>query len=166
MELIESDKERNQGPLPEPEPRYQTTTLPVEKTEHGQTWVRLAVSLVAAVVLIILIILLARWIYHKAHNHSGPGAPAKSPAVSVNNPAKKQAASSNESGNSSGSSSTSNSTSSNSSGSSAASNSNSSSAAQITNTGPGDVAAIFVGASLAAGGLHYLISIRRFARNS
>lgn len=149
MELIESESKSEQGALPEPEPRYQTASLPVEKSEHGQTWVRLAAATVLAVILVILIVLLARWIYHKAHNHSGPSTSTSqnTPAASVNNPpAASRPSSPDNSSSSSGSS--------------------KSSSGQITNTGPGDVAAIFIGASLAAGGLHYLISVRRFAKNS
>ncbi len=168
MELIESQEEKNQGPLAEPEPRYQTGTLPVEKTEHGQTWVRLAAAIVLGVILIVLIVLLARWIYHKAHNHAEPNPPTSqnTPAVSSNNPPASPAPGS-QPGSPSGSSSSSSSAS-NSSGSSSSSSSNAgkSTPSQITNTGPGDVAAIFVGASLVAGGLHYLISVRRFAKNS
>lgn len=159
MELIESEAEKNQGPLAEPEPRYQTTTLPVERTEHGHAWARLAAAIVLGVILIVLIVLLARWIYHKAHNHASPTPPTSqnTPALSANNPPASptpNSESSNTSGGSTGSSS---------------SNANSGAGpnpSQITNTGPGDVAAIFVGASLVAGGLHYLITLRRFAKNS
>jgi uncharacterized membrane protein YgcG len=154
VELIESEADKEQGTLPEPEPRYRTANLPVERTEHGQAWVRIVAAAVLAVILIVIIVLLARWIYHKAHNNTTPPTTRKGPSASVNNPPAKPAPSSN-------------SNSSSNSGSSGNSNgSGNSSAGQIANTGPGDVAAIFAGASLAAGGLHYLISVRRFAKNS
>lgn len=159
MELIESEAEKNQGPLAEPEPRYQTTTLPVARTEHGHAWARLAAAIVLGVILIVLIVLLARWIYHKAHNHASPTPPTSqnTPALSANNKSASPEPSSQPS-NPSG-------TSSNSSNPNTKSNATSN-PSQITNTGPGDVAAIFVGASLVAGGLHYLITVRRFAKNN
>jgi len=164
VELIESEQEKNQGPLPEPEPRYQTTTLPVQRTEHGQAWARLAAAIVLGVILIVLIVLLARWIYHKAHNHASPSTSTSqnTPSLSANNKSASPTPNSNSSNPSGGASSSSSSnTSSNS-----ARNNTTTSPSQITNTGPGDVAAIFVGASLVAGGLHYLISVRRFAKSS
>lgn len=170
MELIESEQEKNQGPLAEPEPRYQTTTLPVERTEHGHAWARLAAAIVLGVILIVLIVLLARWIYHKAHTNAPTTSPTsqKQPALSANNKPANPAPGS-ESNNPSSNSSSSSSSNTNSGATANASTTTNNSAAnpsQITNTGPGDVAAIFVGASLVAGGLHYLITVRRFARNS
>lgn len=158
MELIEeTEAEKQQGRLPEPEPRYKTAVLPVKRTEHGQAWIRLAAAIVGAVILVILIVLLARLIYHKAHNHATPNTPAaqNTPAVSNNKQPASTApkATSNSSSNSSGSS-------------AATPSTGTKSTTQLTNTGPGNVVAIFVGSSLAAGGLHYLISVRRFAKSS
>ncbi|HET6864153.1 MAG TPA: hypothetical protein VFH37_03080 [Candidatus Saccharimonadales bacterium] len=157
MELIEeTEAEKQQGRLPQPEPRYNTAILPVKRTEHGQAWVRLAAAIVGAVILVILIVLLARFIYHKAHNHATPNTPTaqNTPAVSNN----KQPAST-------APKSTSNS-SSNSSSTTTTQPTSTKSTTQLTNTGPGNVVAIFVGSSLIAGGLHYLISVRRFAKDS
>lgn len=158
MELIEeTEAEKRQQALPEPEPRYQTSTLPVKKTEHGQAWARLAAAIVAAIILIVLIVLLARWIYHKAHNHAtgGTSTTQTRPSASVNNPSSSSASgqsSSNSSANSSGSSNQ------------TGTSNNPTTPGQITNTGPGDVAAIFLASSLAAAGLHYIVSVRRFAK--
>ncbi|HET7827263.1 MAG TPA: hypothetical protein VFK97_00145 [Candidatus Saccharimonadales bacterium] len=149
MELIESEPESEQGSLPKPEPRYKPANLPVKRTDQGQTWLRLAAATVAAIILVILIVLLARWIYLKAHNHATPATPA-TPAVQAPSAVPKKP------------SKTSGGTSNNSNNKPASPNSN----PQITNTGPGNTAAIFVGASLVAGGLHYVISVRRFAKNS
>ena len=175
MELVETEPVEQKTALAEPEPRYRTAEVPVEKTENGHAWLRILAGVLLAIILIILIVLLARWIYHKAHDNSQP-APAtsqKSPASSSNNSTQSGTQSANNSGSGS-SSSSSNGSSSNSSSSSSSSTSSGSSASglhpssnpsQVSNTGPGNVAAIFVGTSLAVAGLHYLISVRRFARN-
>jgi cytoskeletal protein RodZ len=153
VELIEKEPEE-QGVLPEPEPRYHTASLPVEKSEHGQSIVRILASILVGLILIVLIVLLARWIYHKAH-HASENTPPPSTTLKVpSNSSDKntgvsrpgsgapQTASPNNSSSPSATSSTTN--------------------QQITNTGPGDVAAIFVGATLAAAGLHYILSVRKF----
>lgn len=152
MELIENESV-GQGVLPEPEPRYQTATLPVEKSEHGQSIVRILASILVGLILIVLIVLLARWIYHKAHHSTvvtPPVTTQNTPETSPNRPASgaqpssgtPQTASPNNSPGTTPNSST-----------------------QITNTGPGDVAAIFIGVTLAAAGLHYILSIRKFSRD-
>jgi cytoskeletal protein RodZ len=153
VELIENGP-LEQGVLPEPEPRYHTAILPVEKSEHGQSIVRILASILVGLILIVLIVLLARWIYHKAHHASEnvpPSTTLKVPASSskpTNNNAQPQpgtgtppTASPNN-----------------------ASNPPTGSNTQITNTGPGDVAAIFVGTTLAAAGLHYILNVRKFSR--
>lgn len=149
MELIESEAEP-QGPLPEPEPRYQTAALPIEKTEHGQAWLRLLAAILIGLVLVVLLVLLARWIYHKSHHavqtpvttsqKSGAQSNLKAtPGGQTQTTTPTPQPSSNNTSNSSTSSGT----------------------TQITNTGPGNVAAIFVGTSLAAAGLHFIVSLRR-----
>ena len=153
MELIEDEKEVN-GVLPEPEPRYHTATLPEGRTEHGQSLVRLAVAIVAGIILIILIVLLARWIYHAAHNSE----PTPTPAPSVSTPATSNTDQNQPSSSNSGSAPT-------------ASPNNqpaasSSSQTKLPNNGPGDVIGIFIGASLAAAGLHYIVSLRRFVKDA
>lgn len=152
MELIQSE---DNVPV-EAEPRYvhETATMPVERTEHGQTWVRLIASILGALILIVLIVLLARWIYHASHSKAVP-----TPAASQNTPAKSAANSNNtaqpapNAANPSARPGTSAGT-------------VTPNGPQITNTGPGNTAAIFVGASLAAAGLHYIISVRRFSKNA
>jgi len=157
VELIENEPTQ-QGVLPEPEPRYHTASLPAEKSEHGQSIVRILASILVGLILVVLIVLFARWIYHKAHHASETTPPSttsqQTPAASSNNntnPARPSSSGSSAASNSS--SSTGNSTSS------------SSANQQITNTGPGDVAAIFAGVTFAAAGLHYIVSIRRFNRS-
>ena len=152
MELIESERPQTTA-LAEPEPRYHTASLPIEKTEHGHSLLRTLAAILVGLVLIVLIVLLARWIYHKAHHTSvvapAPSTSRQTPATSSNNNASGAAPSS---GNPSAPAA--NTPSAPSTGSS-----------QITNTGPGDVAAIFVGTALAAAGLHYIISVRKFNKN-
>ena len=154
MELIQSEQPKV---AVEPEPRYHTASLPANKTEHGQTWLRTLVAILVGLVLVVLIVLLARWIYHKSHHavvgtsNTSQQSAAKSSAKTASNaqPATNGSGTSQPTSSSSGSAATrpsTNSTSPNS---------------QITNTGPGDVAAIFIGTSLAAASLHYIVSIRR-----
>jgi cell division protein FtsN len=152
VELIDSEKDES-TPLAEPEQRYRPLTT--EKNGRGQNWLRLLVAGLIGVILVILIVLFARWVYHKTHHKVQPA-----PTVSQNTPAK---ASNNN--NVSGAQ-PSNNSSSQSSGnpSNTTGTSGSTSNTQITNTGPGDVAAIFAGTALAAAGLHYIISIRRFGK--
>jgi len=151
VELIENEAPA-QGVLPEPEPRYHTETLPSEKTEHGQGIVRIIAAILAGIILIVLIVLLARWIYHSAHHTEvtpPPSTSLKTPAASSNN---KTGGARPSGGNTPAPAANTPST-------------PSAGSSQITNTGPGDVAAIFAGTVLAAAGLHYIISIRRFSQN-
>jgi hypothetical protein len=151
MELIESETE-SQGPLPEPELRPKTAALPIEKNQRGQTWLRILAAILIGLVLVVLIVLLARWIYHKSH-HSVQTPPATS--LKSGDQSNLKVSGGDQSQDISGSTSKT--------GSSNASTppSNSPGSPQITNTGPGDVVAMFVGTSLAAAGLHFIVSLRR-----
>lgn len=159
MELIENQPQE-QAVLPEPEPRYHTEVLPVKHQEHGQAWLRTLVSILVGLILIVLIVLLARWIYHKAHHSS---VTVTTPPTSQNSPAQSS------SGAASGSQPASNTSRSgqpapaNNSNPSAPAATNSSN--NLPNSGPGDVAAVFAGTSLAVAGLHYIVSVRRFGRS-
>lgn len=162
MELIENEP-LEQGVLAEPEPRYHTATLPTEKSEHGQSIVRILASILVGLILIVLIVLLARWIYHKAHHASEtvtPPTTQQTPATSSNRNTNGAKPSTGNTQPSTGTPQTS--TPSNTSNPTPSSNNTNT---QITNTGPGDVAAIFVGTTLAAAGLHYIINLRRFSKN-
>ena len=153
MDLIQSDQ--TNAPV-EAEPRYvpTTATLPIERTEHGHAWLRLVATILAAIILIAVIVFLARWIYHSSHKKAvgTTSTTLKVPAASSSSNTSQTPAAPTSSSNppqtSSGTPTTPGVTN-----------------TQITNTGPGNVAAIFVGSSLAAAGLHYIISIRRFSRN-
>jgi hypothetical protein len=149
VDLIQNEETR--APV-EAEPRYvpATATLPIEKTEHGQAWLRLVATVLGAIILIAIIVLLARWIYHASHHKAvGTTSTSQTPKASTNLKVSGQAAGSTDNNTASSSTNTNPATPN----------------PQITNTGPGNVAAIFVGSSLAAAGLHYIISLRRFSRN-
>jgi cytoskeletal protein RodZ len=160
VELIENEP-KEQGSLPEPEPRYHTEVLPLNREEHGQTWLRTLVSILVGLILIVLIVFLARWIYHKAHNSSvtvtTPPTSQNAPAPSSNNTSGSQPANTKPA---TAAPATTPPNGSASSPAPAAANSN------LPNSGPGAVAAIFAGTSLAAAGLHYVINLRRLNRSN
>jgi len=158
VELIENEP-IEQSVLPEPEQRYHTATLPVEKSEHGQGLIRIVASILVGLILIVLIVLLARWIYHKAH-HASETTPPPSTTLKVPSSA---SSNKNTSGSRPGSGTPQTASPNNSSNSTSTPSTNNQ---QITNTGPGNVAAIFVGTTLAVAGLHYIISLRRFNQTS
>lgn len=157
MELIDSEED-NKTALPEPEPRYRSASATVNNDQGGQAWLRILAAILVGLILVILIVLLARWVYHRVHHNATP-VPATSQQSPANSSASKtsgaQPAANSNSAPAQSSGSASNSTSS-------PSSSQTGTSTKLTNTGPGDVAAIFVGTALAAAGLHYIISLRRF----
>jgi cytoskeletal protein RodZ len=164
VELLEDDQDKPSIAV-EPELRPKTVVLPTEN-EHGQSWPQIIAAIVVAIVLIVLLVLLARWVYHRVHSNS-PTVPntssANSQKLSSNNSPAPGASPANPNSRSSAGSSSSNPGSPPSS--SSSNNQNSPPANQkITNTGPGNVIAIFVGASLASAGLHFIINLRRANR--
>jgi cytoskeletal protein RodZ len=167
MELFESDQDLSDNTTEttvsvEPEPRPKTAIVPVEN-EHGQSWPQIIAAILIAIVLIVLIVLLARWIYHRTHQNSTSGSNTGQ-KTTLNSPsAKNQSAAPNSNSHSSSPNPSSPSPSStpNPSNPSPSSSNNQ----KISNTGPGNVVAIFVGTSLVAAGLHFMISVRRFNRS-
>lgn len=151
MDLIQSEQEN--VPV-EAEPRYvsKTASLPAEKTEHGQAWLRILVISLATIVIIVLIVLFSRWVYQKINqkDQPAPAATQQTPAESSRN-AQEDSQPAGNAGGGSGPSTTPQ----------ANPNTPGANSPPIANTGPGDVVAIFVGTTLAAGGLHYLISMRK-----
>lgn len=155
-------------PAPLTPPPIETTTevhnevnadAPVEADEPAASrWLRAAISLIILVLLIIGLFLGGRWLYNTIFDNSdapapqvsGPGtAPGTNPAQTENGQKKDQA---------SGSASRD----SNDSQSSVASTTPTT-GGELPNSGPGSVLAIFVGTSLAAAGLHYIVNLRRSA---
>jgi cytoskeletal protein RodZ len=112
-----------------------------------------------AVIVVILLVLFARWLYHVAHNNSQPTQTGTASQSQSSSSLKKQTSKQPQSSSSAARSSSA-SSSSNSSTSSTSSNSNK----NLPNSGAGNVIVIFAGASLAAAGLHYMVSLRRQAR--
>jgi len=154
VELIKSDDDQNSEPAAEAlaEAKRPLTATSVETHRVRPSFLRWLAGIVVVVVLAFLIILLARWIYHVSHHNAKP-APANTKKLPTqpSGSLKNQAAQKPQSGQpNSGGAST-----------SGSSNSSNSPNSNLPNSGPGDVAAIFVGSGLAAGGLHFIWSVRR-----
>ena len=160
MEIIDNQPDE-QGRLAEPEPRYHTASLPVERTEQGHSWVQVLGVIIAGVILVILLVLLARWVYHKSHNKV-VRTPTTSQSSETGSAVRPQSGAQSAAGASNNSASTNTSGSA----SNAQKSSTTTSSSGLPNTGAGNVAGLFVGASLTAAGLHYIVSVRRSARKS
>ena len=131
------------------------TSDKIGRTEHGQSLAQTIAMVIVAIILVILLVLFARWIYHKVHHPSINGASTSANKPSKQSPNSSSSGPSHQNGPNSSSSNNQNSS----------STSNSSGSKALANTGPGNVAAIFVGSAIAAAGLHYIISLRRFNKN-
>jgi hypothetical protein len=138
---------------------YQTAPAIAENTpvinepQDGQSPVQLVVAIVAGIIIVILLVLLGRWIYHEAHKQPDNKVTITSGHSSQSKGARPSGGSaSNNSSTSSNSGTTSNPSG------SAPNNS-------LPNSGPGNVALIFAASAAAAAGLHYIISLRRTNKN-
>ncbi len=107
---------------------------------------RILAWIIGILIVAFLIILFARWVYHKAH-HTVQTVPANTKQL-PNRPS----GTSNQKGQNSQ---TANNSSSSSNPSASSQNTN------LPNSGPGQTMAIFAGASLSAAGIHYIITERR-----
>jgi hypothetical protein len=116
--------------------------------QEGRSWPLLALYGVAALLIAVGIVFGARAIYHHSKNKNGPTITQPSDTTKAPSQTSLTTPSTNQP--STGSNTTNNSASSSSSG-------------NLPNNGPGSVAAVFVGTSLLAGGLHYIITLRRAA---
>ncbi len=167
-------------PLPVPEPQFTqpanvTTNVSTDQPvvtpapthdfhEHeGRRWPIILLYLILAFLVAVLVVFAGRWIYRSA-THQGPkkvNQPASAnqnqtpapPPTATQSPTSGAANTPSSSTNSSASGSARNQTT----GQPAANG-------QLPNNGPGDVVAIFVGVAAAAGGLHYLYSLRKQGR--
>jgi hypothetical protein len=106
-------------------------------------WVALILYALGAFVIAVALVFGVRWIYRSIHHSNQTTAPQP---VSVSQPTKKSKSSS--SSNSSHQS---------------QSDSDSNGSQSLPDNGPGDVAALFVGTSAVAAGLHYFVRTRRFS---
>jgi cytoskeletal protein RodZ len=132
-------------------PAQSRADYPAKRSEDGQSILQTIIMIVAGLVLVILLVLFARWLYHKVHSSSSQ------PTVSVTSQPNDSGTASNQPGTSTQAQPSNNSNTSKSS-TSATPNSG------LPNSGPGNVVAIFAGSTLAAAGLHYIVSLRRFNR--
>ncbi|HSW78798.1 MAG TPA: hypothetical protein VLF88_02165 [Candidatus Babeliales bacterium] len=147
--LIESDE-------------VETDTVPVREVSisNRPSLLRMILFFLLAVVIVILFVLLARWIYHSVQDSGkNPTTTSSGQTTLSPNVSKEQSTQSQQNTQSSGNVNAPTSPNNPTTGSSGTKTNNT-----LPNNGPGDVAAVFVGASLAAGGLHYLIKVRRFSK--
>jgi len=158
MDLVESDKDAT---VEETTTRRVTDARP-NNQPAGLAWLRALSMILVAIILVVLIVLFARWVYHKVNHQT-----VKAPGISTTStPSTSSTKANPESGAASSGSSSSNSGQSSSSNTATNKPSSSSSTptnqtGQLPNNGPGNVATVFVGASLIAGGAHYVITTRR-----
>lgn len=134
-----------------PEPVYSENNPQSPQSEEGQSLLQTIIMIAAGIILVILLVLFARWLYHKVHhtakitNTGSQSQPAPSyPAPSSQPGANSQQPSTNNP---------------------SASGTTNTQANGLPNSGPGNVAAIFAASTLAAAGIHYIASLRRFAGN-
>ncbi|HET7529191.1 MAG TPA: hypothetical protein VFJ84_03115 [Candidatus Saccharimonadales bacterium] len=155
MKLIEEEEEKEKiAPPDEPpalEPPEASRSSVIEESEARTgvppviRWVILGII---ALIIIFLLVLFARWIYHSVHkNKPAVTGNTNTPTTSLNN---KIGSESPKNGSSSGS------------GNRQGSAASGSSGQKLPNNGPGNVVGLFAGSAIAAAGLHYIISLRRF----
>jgi cytoskeletal protein RodZ len=129
------------------EPADDLEVYRIHKPEDGQSLVQTIIMIIGGIILVVLLVLFARWVYHKVHNTDN--AANTSGTLQINEPS----SSSNPKPNTTTSptpSSTPQTTPQNN---------------ALPNNGPGNVIALFAGATLATAGLHYIISVRRFNKS-
>jgi cytoskeletal protein RodZ len=160
-----------------------SSELPESQIEYrdqnsGRRIVALIIYIILALAVAVLVVLAGRWIYHKVSNNSGPTPTAvtpqatnsgnktsPSPATPATPPpsasSKTRNSNQNKSNNSTGSSSGSSSSGSSANGKSTTPSPTTQPSPQPTslpNNGPGEVAALFIGTSVVAAGLHYAVA--------
>jgi cytoskeletal protein RodZ len=155
VRLIDDDTdEAEELPAPDEPPvleppdasRAGSTATRVETQRSSPPLIRWIIAAVIVVILAFLILLLARWIYHKSHHKVQP-VPATSQQTSKNPGLNTQSGSSQQTGGAS-----------NSANNGPAANNGTSS---LPNNGPGNVAGVFALSTATAAGLHYVIRSRR-----
>jgi hypothetical protein len=140
---------------PTEEPTIGSDTKPnMYQRLRSQSWFGTAVKVIAAVIIIVIIVFGVRAIHHHFQNNDNKTVPANTKKLPNQPPTEqdkskssdsKKSGNNNSSGNSSGT----------------ASGPSLKSGQEMPNTGPGDVVAIFLGASFLAAGLHYALELRR-----
>jgi uncharacterized membrane protein YraQ (UPF0718 family) len=119
--------------------------MAISLRDERYRWLALLLYGLAAFIVAVLLVFGVRWIYRSVHDNNSP--PTQQPVSTNNNPQPPAvpvppSGSQNQSNNSS-----------------ANTNSNNT----VPNSGPGDVAALFIGTSAAAAGLHYFIRARKIS---
>lgn len=146
MRLLDDDNEDEKVVTPppaDPPPATRVVNTEYEETQTTRPPVlRIILAIVVIAILAFLILLFARWLYHKIH-HSGTntgGTTLNVPTHSTDetNQPTVQPRPDNDTV------------------------TNSTPSSNLPNNGPGNVIGLFAGSAIAAGGLHYLISLRRF----
>lgn len=147
--ITKASEKTNQPVIPSP-------TIHEFHENPGRRWPTVIGYMLAALLVAIAVVYLGRWIYHKTTHRSTitPAAnsnkvPAVPTGAATPNQSQPSTTANPNLGTNSNSSTSQNQT------------SPSTAPGQLPNNGPGDVVAIFLGASLIFGGLHYLLSIRR-----
>ncbi|MEX1995292.1 MAG: hypothetical protein WD887_00745 [Candidatus Saccharimonadales bacterium] len=165
----DEEPEEAAEPAPFMPPPIETTTeihnevntdAPIEVDEPAASrWLRAAISLIVLILILIGLFLGGRWLYNTIFNDSntpapqvsGPGtAPATGQTQAEKDREKNQTSGSPARGDRDGQSPT-------------VASRTPATGGELPNSGPGSVLAIFVGASLAATALHYIVSLRRSA---
>lgn len=138
VETVETPEDYDPVPaeVADPNPK-----LLAAQPQEGQSLVQTIVMILGGIILVILIILFARWIYHVVHNNDD------NTSTTVNQPSRPNKAPNNQPGTG---------------GLPSNNPSNNQNGNPLPNSGPGNVAAVFAASTLAAAGLHYIISLRRF----
>lgn len=125
--------------------------LPHREREDGQSMVQTIIMVIGAIILVVLLVLFARWIYHKVHNSSAEDTSAGTLQLPESGNTYNPQSNTNQPTGSPNSTTT-----------PPASNPQTTGGKSIANTGPGNVVAVFAASTLAAAGLHYIVSLRRF----
>lgn len=115
------------------------------KPSRRPDWLTTPILVVIGVIIIVALVFLGRWIHHSLKNST----PSPTTATTSQNPGqvpKQPGVTTTPSNTSSGTN---------------PQPSTSGSAAQLPNSGPGDVAAIFLASSFGAAGLHYIVRTRK-----
>lgn len=145
------------------EPTISADTEPtMYERMSAQPWFDWAVRIILAVIVILIIVFGGRWIHHRLENRNKPvNVPtAVNQTPSSPNRSATGTGSSSNAGTGTGSGTKQNSSQSPSSGSTATGPSLKS-GQQLSNTGPGNVVAVFLASGFAAAGLHYVYANRR-----
>lgn len=127
----------------------ETTPTEPDYNEPGRNWLKLIGMVLAAIIVAVLLVLGARWVYNAITDSGTERTGSGQPADETKLPQEPGATSSTSSTNANTGSST------------TQTPRNNQTNTSLPNSGPEHVAAVFAGSSLAGAGLHYIINRRR-----